>query len=71
MNIPSPDDIKAAAKAKGLSIAAVCRRANLDATAFYRWQKQINTPNLATVQKMIDAIDSAPTKKVRARCRST
>jgi predicted transcriptional regulator len=59
MNIPTPEQIAAAAKDKGLSIAAMCRRADIDATAFYRWQKGTHVPNVATVQKMLDAIEAA------------
>ena len=61
MQLPTPDEIAAAAKAKGLTIAAMCRRADVDATAFHRWRAGHGAPNLATVQKMIDAIEHEPT----------
>ena len=63
MKIPTPDDIKEAAKAKGLSISGLCRRADVDTTAFYRWQKGENSPNVATVQKMLDAIEATPDRE--------
>ena len=65
MNIPTPQQIVEAAEAKGLSMAAVCRRADIDATAFYRWQKGTPKPNLMTVQKRVAAIDSAPQRVAR------
>lgn len=63
MKIPTPDEIEAAATAKGLSIAAMCRRADVDASAFHRWRAARNIPNGATLQRMIDAIEAAPAKK--------
>lgn len=60
MEIPTPDQIEAAAKSKGLSIAALCRRADVDGTAFHRWRAKKNVPNLATVQRLLDAIEQAP-----------
>ena len=60
MHIPTPDEIEAAANAKGLSIAALCRRADVDASAFHRWRAGKNVPNLATVKSMLDAIAAAP-----------
>ena len=58
--MPTPADIEAAAEAKSLSIAAVCRRADIDPTAFQHWKAGKRMPNLGTVQKMIDAIEAAP-----------
>jgi len=58
--MPTPDHIEDAAKAKGLSIASVCRRADIDPTAFQHWKAGKRMPNLGTVQKMIDAIEAAP-----------
>lgn len=57
MDMPTPDQIEAAAFAKGLSIAAMCRRADLDPSAFHRWRSGKNLPSIGTVQKMIDAIE--------------
>jgi len=60
MNIPLPSEIKAAALGRGLSIGAMCRRADVDPALFYRWQNGSASPTLATVQKMLDAIEGAP-----------
>lgn len=62
MQIPTPAKIERAAAAKGLSIAAMCRRADIDATAFHRWKAGDGSPNIATVQKMLDAIARAPAR---------
>ena len=62
MQLPTPNDIEQAARAKGLSIAAMCRRADVDATAFHRWRAGDGAPNMATVQKMLDAIQREPVK---------
>lgn len=59
IQLPTPDQIKAAARAKGLSIAAVCRRADIDKTSFYRWQKG-KVPSGRIIQRMIDAIAQSP-----------
>lgn len=59
MKMPTPEEIEKAAKAKGLSIARMCRLADIDATAFHRWKADQNSPNVATVQKMLDAIKAA------------
>lgn len=60
MEIPTPEQIEAAARAKGLSIAAMCRRADLDPSAFQRWKAGRNAPTVATVQRMLDAIEREP-----------
>lgn len=65
MDIPTPDEIEAKASAKGLTIAAMCRRADVDATAFHRWRAGKNEPNVATLRKMIDAIEREPAPSVR------
>jgi transcriptional regulator with XRE-family HTH domain len=58
MRVPTPDDIEAAALAKGLSIGALCRLAGLDASAFWRYRKgrQIT---VQTLQRMVAAVESS------------
>ena len=60
MKIPTADDIRDAAKAKGLSIAAMCRRADSDSTAFYHYASGKGAPNIATLQKWLDVIAATP-----------
>jgi transcriptional regulator with XRE-family HTH domain len=59
MQIPTPDEIAAAAEAKGLSIAAMCRRADLEPSAFHRWKSGRNV-TVETIQRMLDAIAREP-----------
>ena len=58
--MPSPADIEAAAKARHISIAAVCRQANIDQTAFRRWKAGKGMPSLRIIQKMVDVIEGTP-----------
>lgn len=62
MQLPTPAEIEAAADAKGLTIAALCRRADIDAATFRRWKAGDGTPTMATVQKMLDAITAEPAR---------
>jgi predicted transcriptional regulator len=58
--MPSPSDIEVAAEARHLSIAAICRQADIDQTAFRRWKAGKGMPSLRTIQKMIDVIEAVP-----------
>jgi DNA-binding transcriptional regulator YiaG len=60
LKIPEPKEIEAAAKAKGLSIAALCRRADIDPSTFNRWAAGRGVPSVRSVQRMIDAIEREP-----------
>jgi predicted transcriptional regulator len=60
MEMPTPDQIAEAALEKGLSIGALCRRADVDAAIFYRWKAGRSSPTMRTIQKMLDAINDAP-----------
>lgn len=59
IRLPTPNEIEAAAIAKGLSVAALCRRADIDQSAFTRW-KAGKTPSGRVIQRMIDAIEREP-----------
>jgi len=58
--MPTPAAIEDAARARRISIASVCRRADIDPTAFQKWKAGKGSPNLSTIQKMIDAIEAVP-----------
>jgi hypothetical protein len=64
--MPTPADIEAAAAVRGLSIAAVCRRADIDQTAFQRWKAGKSMPSLRIIQKMVDAIEAVPIPPMEA-----
>lgn len=57
IQMPTPETILKAAEAKGLTLASLCRRADLDTATFYRWKSGKGTPTLGTIQKMLDAIE--------------
>lgn len=60
IHIPTPDEIKADAKAHGMSIAALCRHADVDAATYYRWRKG-KVPAVRIIQKLVDTINAYPT----------
>jgi hypothetical protein len=57
-DIPTPDEVKAAAKAVRLSIVEMCKRAGIHPGTFHRWAKNPNKHGLSTValQKMINVV---------------
>lgn len=57
IQMPTPEAILEAAQAKGLTLASLCRRADMDTATFYRWKAGRGTPTLGTIQRMLDAID--------------
>jgi hypothetical protein len=62
LSIPSPDEVEKAAKACDLSIVQLCRKADIDASAFHRWRAGFSITT-ATLQKMLDAIEREKAKK--------
>ncbi len=58
--MPTAEQIARLAKERGLSIAALCRRADIDSATFYRWKKG-KLPSGRIIQKMIDVIAATPT----------
>jgi predicted transcriptional regulator len=56
IHLPTWGEIEAACDAAGLTVAAMCRRADIDQAAFSRWKGGKGTPSLRTIQKMVDAI---------------
>ena len=63
INMPTPEWIKEAARTKGLTIAALCRRADMDTATYYRWANGDGSPTLGTIQKMLDAIAREPDRR--------
>ena len=57
-DLPTPDEVKAAAKAVRLSILEMCRRAKIDPSTFHRWAKNPDRYALSTValQKLITVV---------------
>jgi predicted transcriptional regulator len=62
LHVPTVSEIRAAAKERGLSIAALCRRADINQSAFYRWEKG-KPMSYLVIQKLIDTIAAAPPKQ--------
>jgi predicted transcriptional regulator len=60
--LPTPDSIREAAKKKGLTIAALCRRADMDTATFYRWEYGRGSPTLGTIKRLLDAIEQENTR---------
>lgn len=56
IHIPTWNEIEEACATAGLTVAAMCRRADIDQAAFSRWKSGKGTPTLGTIQKMVDAI---------------
>ena len=57
--LPTVSDIEAAARSAGLSIAALCRRADVTEGTFYRWKRGSGAPNMRIVQRFMDEIEAA------------
>jgi DNA-binding phage protein len=50
---------------RGVNVAEVAKVANVSTKTIYRLQQQANVPNMATVQRLLDAIKA--TKPARKR----
>lgn len=53
--LPTPESIEARAKAAGITMAAVCRAADMPYTTFWRWKNASVSPSLGVVQRLLDA----------------
>lgn len=60
IKLPTAREIVDAADRKGLTMQAVCRRADLDGSVLREWHRGNRNPSIANVQKMIDVIEAAP-----------
>jgi transcriptional regulator with XRE-family HTH domain len=50
----SPGDIEARARSAGLSMAEVCRRADIAQSTFQRWKTGETEPNLAVYRRLVE-----------------
>lgn len=55
VELPKPADIETRAQAAGLSIADVCKRADIALSTFYRWKAGKTAPTLTICQRLLDA----------------
>lgn len=62
----TPEAIEAEARDAGLSMAAVCRRANLADSTFRRWKGGDRSPTLVTIEAMRQAINDLRQQKETA-----
>lgn len=60
ITLPTPFEIERLALERGLSIAAMCRRADLDPSIFFRW-KAGNDITLGSISRLLDALNDHPT----------
>lgn len=58
-SIPTPHDIKEAAKSKGWSIKRLCAEAGISVETFFRWRDGKHVIGLVKLQALMDALDRA------------
>jgi transcriptional regulator with XRE-family HTH domain len=58
-DILSPDEIYLRARASGISISDLCKRAGVAHTTFYRWRAGESSPNLDVYCRLRDALKAA------------
>lgn len=62
IKVPSPEDIRSAAAAKGLTMTRVCRLADTSDRSWYRWANNPGTGiSTKTLQRLVDTINAAET----------
>jgi transcriptional regulator with XRE-family HTH domain len=59
VHVMSPHEIEAKAKAAGLSIAEVCRRARVAQSTFTRWKAGETSPTLRVYERLCEAVEPA------------
>jgi len=59
----SADEIEAAFRANGLSMAEACRRATVAQSIFQRWKSGISGMSLASYARLIKALNVIQTEK--------
>ena len=60
VDLPSAAEIEAAAEKRGLSIARMCRLADVDASTFHRWKAQGSIPTVPTIVRFVTALLAQP-----------
>ena len=58
-NVFTAEEIEAQARAAGLSVAELCRRAGVAASSFYRWKADECGITLGSYAKFLDTITAA------------
>ena len=58
LSIPTPADIMAAAKAKGLTIKQLCAKAGISDETFFRWRRGEHSIGTDKLQRLLDALKS-------------
>ena len=58
-DIPTPEEIKAAADAAGLTVPELSRRAQTAPSTFYRWLNRQHEPSGAIIQKWVNVVRAA------------
>lgn len=56
LSVPTPDEIEAAAQRIGLSIAALCRKADVAAEIFYRWRSGPGSITTRNLERLLEAL---------------
>jgi transcriptional regulator with XRE-family HTH domain len=55
----SPADVERLADEAGLSVAELCKRANIAHTTFYRWRIGRTSPSLDVYRRLYEALRTA------------
>ena len=59
--LPTPRDIERLAFEAEISVAELCRRADVSVSIFTRWKQATGySPRLSTIQKLLDAAKHPP-----------
>ena len=59
MPLLTPADIEAKARSAGLTIAEVCRRAEIAQSTFWRWKHGATQPSIGVYGRLCSVIQSA------------
>jgi transcriptional regulator with XRE-family HTH domain len=65
VNLPTPQWVREAVKAKGTTLARLCRKADMDPATFYRWEAGKGTPTMGTIQRLLTALDELLQKETK------
>lgn len=57
IQLPTPEDIENACRERGISVAALCRKAGVNQSIFVKW-KAGKTITLESARKLVGALDS-------------
>ena len=57
--LPTPSAIEAEAKAAGLTLAQLCRKAGIAQSTCWRWRQGTTEPRLDVVRRLLHAVDES------------